>query len=145
MLREGDQFYTFGQKSDEFSLEAEITVNSPTFYSSVLFGGTVGAGRAYMDGLWSTPDLTALVRVILHNQTVLQGMDGSWTKLMALAFQLFHYFRRNTKQGSRDNIMAHYDLGNDFYQLFLDDTMTYSCGIFEHEESHAPRGIDREI
>jgi cyclopropane-fatty-acyl-phospholipid synthase len=135
VLREGDQFHTFGQKNDDFPLEAEITVHSPKFYSSVLFGGTVGAGRAYMDGLWSTTDLTALIRIIFRNQAVLQGMDRSWTRLMSPAFKLFHYLRRNTKQGSRDNIMAHYDLGNDFYQLFLDDTMTYSCGIFENEES----------
>lgn len=135
VVRENDEFYTFGKKTDDFPLEAEITVHNPKFYTSILFGGTVGAGRAYMDGFWSTTNLTALVRIVLRNQAVLQGMNRGWTKLMAPAFHLFHYLRRNTKHGSRENIMAHYDLGNDFYQVFLDDTMTYSCGIFEHEDS----------
>ena len=135
VLREGDEFYSFGKKSTDFPLESEIEVHSPKFYSSILFGGTVGAGRAYMDGFWSTTDLTALVRIVLRNQAVLQGMDRSWTKIMTPALRLFHFLRRNTKQGSRENITAHYDLGNDFYQLFLDGSMTYSCGIFENEES----------
>ena len=135
VLREGDEFHSFGKKSADFPLESEIRVQSPKFYSSILFGGTVGAGKAFMDGLWSTTDLTALVRIVLRNQAVLQGMDRSWTKIMAPALQLFHLLRRNTKQGSRENITAHYDLGNNFYRLFLDETMTYSCGIFENEES----------
>ena len=134
VLREGDTFYNFGRTSADFPLESEISVHSQKFYSSVLFGGSVAAGKAYMDGIWSTTDLTALVQIVLRNQAVLQGMDQGWTNIMAPAFRLYHYLRRNTKQGSRENITAHYDLGNDFYQLFLDETMTYSCGIFENEE-----------
>ena len=62
-------------------------------------------------------------------------MEKGLARLTAPLYKLYHYVRKNTKADSRRNILAHYDLGNDFYQLFLDETMTYSCGIFEQEGS----------
>jgi cyclopropane-fatty-acyl-phospholipid synthase len=125
----------FGEKNSQLPLEATITVHHPRFYSSVVFGGSIGASEAFMAGYWSTDDLTTVVRIIILNQEVLESMEKGLAWLTAPFHMIYHLFRSNTKKGSRLNIAAHYDLGNDFYKLFLDETLTYSCGIFECEDS----------
>jgi cyclopropane-fatty-acyl-phospholipid synthase len=114
---------------------ATIEVHDPSFYTDVAFGGSIGAGESYMAGAWSTNDLTALIRIILLNQDVVQNMEGGFARITAPLHWLLHTLRKNTKEGSRKNITAHYDLGNDFYSLWLDPTMTYSCNIFEHNDT----------
>ena len=126
---------TFGRETAEFGVSATIRVHREDFYRFCAFGGSIGAGEAFMLGHWSTEDLTAVMRIIVRNQQVFGEMDQGWTMLSRPVNQVFHLMRRNTPTGSRENIMAHYDLGNDFYRLFLDETMTYSCGIFETPES----------
>jgi cyclopropane-fatty-acyl-phospholipid synthase len=96
----------------------------------MLLGGEIGAGEAYMDGLWSSPDLPALLRVAALNREALALPNGWWRLPLRLQKTLGHRIRRNTIAGSRRNIEAHYDLGNDFYRLFLDETMTYSSALF---------------
>ena len=132
---DGSVLRIFGQKSNKFPLKATITVHHPRFYSSIVFGGSIGASEAFMAGLWSTDDLTTVVRITILNREVLEGMEKGLARLTATLHMFFHLFRSNTKKGSRLNIVAHYDLGNDFYKLFLDETFTYSCGIFESEDS----------
>lgn len=129
------QFHTFGKSTDAFPLKATIRVNHPRFYTCIALGGSIGAGEAYMDALWSTDDLTTVIRIIIQNQSVFEEMEKGWARLSVPLHRIYHALRRNTLQGSQANIMAHYDLGNDFYSLFLDETMTYSCGIFEHDQS----------
>ncbi len=126
---------SFGKTSSEFPLEATITVMHPRFYSSAVFGGSIGASEAYMAGYWSADDLTTVVRILALNREVHEGMEKGWARLTAPLHKFFHLCRSNTRKGSRCNIAAHYDLGNEFYALFLDDTLTYSCGIFEREDS----------
>jgi cyclopropane-fatty-acyl-phospholipid synthase len=130
-ILDGDQRLTFGQITDDMPLEVNVTVSHPGFYNRIVFGGSVGAGEAYMMGFWRTDDLPKLIRIILLNRAVFEGLDRRWARISAPAYKLFHALRRDTKKGSRANISAHYDLGNDFYRLFLDETLTYSCGIFE--------------
>jgi cyclopropane-fatty-acyl-phospholipid synthase len=125
----------FGEKNSQFPLEATITVHHPRFYSSIVFGGSIGASEAFMAGQWSTDDLTTVVRIIILNQQVLEGLEKGLAWLTAPLHIFFHLLRSNTRKGSRLNITAHYDLGNDFYKLFLDETLTYSCGIFERQDS----------
>jgi len=125
----------FGEKSGQFPLEATITVHHPRFYSSVVFGGSIGASEAFMAGQWSTDDLTTVVRITILNREVFEGMEKGLARLTAPLHMFVHLLRGNTRKGSRLNIAAHYDLGNDFYKLFLDETLTYSCGIFEREDS----------
>jgi cyclopropane-fatty-acyl-phospholipid synthase len=96
----------------------------------MLLGGETGGGEAYMDGLWSSPDLAALLRLAAANRSVLALSTGWWRWPAQLARTLTHRARRNTKANARRNISAHYDLGNDFYRLFLDETMTYSSAVF---------------
>jgi cyclopropane-fatty-acyl-phospholipid synthase len=97
----------------------------------VAFAGTVGAGEAFINGLWECDDLTGLVRLFVVNRRLMNDVDSGWSRLSAPFLKMAHWLNRNDKSGSRRNIAAHYDLGNDFFGLFLDETMAYSCGIFE--------------
>lgn len=134
-IEECAEKHAFGNVTPHFPLEARIRVHHPGFFRSILLGGSVGAGEAYMRGWWTTDDLTAVIRIVLRNRMVMKELDRSWTRLMSPAYRLVHALRRNTPHGSRKNIIAHYDLGNEFYALFLDETWTYSCGIFERADS----------
>lgn len=128
---EGSRRWAFGKTHDTDDLSATVSVHHPRFYNRILFNGSIGAAEAYMEGLWSADDLTAVMRIMARNQTVFSQMEKGIARLTAPLFRLYHLARKNTLSGSRKNILAHYDLGNDFYALFLDSTMTYSCGIFE--------------
>lgn len=131
-ITEGCERHVFGS---EGGLAATITVHDRAFYTDIAFGGSIGAGESYMAGFWSADDLTTLVRIILLNRIVLLDMEGGLSKITAPAHRFLHARRSNTRNGSRRNITAHYDLGNDFYSLWLDETMTYSCNIFERADS----------
>jgi cyclopropane-fatty-acyl-phospholipid synthase len=132
-LIDGDERREFGRQGS--ALTATVRVRHPDFYRRLVFGGTIAAGESYMDGLWSCSDLSALIRIMVLNQTAQQRLEGGLARLAVLLQRLGHRFNDNTRRGSRRNIAAHYDLGNDFYRLFLDPTMAYSCGIFERDDS----------
>jgi cyclopropane-fatty-acyl-phospholipid synthase len=132
---ENNDRHHFGEASEASSLQAGITVHHPQFYTRIFFGGSIGAAEAYMDGLWSADDLTTVMRVLALNQKAFEDMEKGPARLTTPLYKLFHFLRKNTRRGSRENILAHYDLGNEFYSLFLDETMTYSCGIFESQDS----------
>ncbi len=104
------------------------------FYAEAAFGGSVGAGESFMAGDWTVDDLTALVRILLVNRGVLDGLDSGWSRVAEPARRALHALARNTREGSRRNIAAHYDIGNDFFELFLDPTMMYSCAVYERAE-----------
>src|SRR3984957_12573248 len=123
---------TFGAVTDNAPFEVTIRVLSPRFYSDVVFDGTLGSGEAYMNGYWRCDNLTGLVRLMVINRHLMNDVDSGWSRLSAPLLKLAHWLNRNDKTGSRRNIAAHYDLGNEFFELFLDETMAYSCGIFEH-------------
>jgi cyclopropane-fatty-acyl-phospholipid synthase len=129
------QLNTFGQITKAFPLKTTIRVYHPRFYTRIALGGSIGAAEAYMDGFWSTDELTTVIRILIQNQSVFDEMEKGWARLSIPFHRIYHALRRNTLHGSQANIIAHYDLGNDFYALFLDETMTYSCGIFERKQS----------
>lgn len=133
VLREEGSVQTFGDRQSQ--LAVTIDVYSAEFYRRILFGGTVGSGEAYMDGLWRCSDLTTLIRIVIINSELLADLDSGWGRLTMPLHWLYHLLRKNTRKGSRVNIASHYDLGNDFYSLFLDSTMAYSCGIFANQGS----------
>jgi cyclopropane-fatty-acyl-phospholipid synthase len=108
-----------------------LFVTNPAFYAEIAFGGSVGAGESYMLGYWHTPDLTALLRLLLRNRRALDALETGFARMTAPLRLFAHWLQRNTRAGSRRNISAHYDLGNDFFRLFLDETMMYSCALFE--------------
>lgn len=125
---------SFGEVCSRCPLHVTLHVHDPGLYRSMVFGGSIGVAESYMSGEWSVSNLTHLVRIFVINRELLDGMEGGVARLGVLLHQLFHRARRNSKSGSRRNISAHYDLGNDFYELFLDPTMMYSAAIFEHPE-----------
>jgi cyclopropane-fatty-acyl-phospholipid synthase len=125
----------YGETGPSVKLRATVTVHDPAFYTDMAFGGSIGAAEAYMAGFWSADNLTALMRIMILNRKVLMGVEKGFARFMAPLHRVLHALRKNTRDGSRKNIAAHYDLGNDFYALFLDQTMTYSCNIFEREDT----------
>ena len=133
-LVEGEHRITFGEDATQVELSARIEVRDSSFYSDIAFGGSVGAGEAYMRGSWQCEDLVSLVRILLRNRRVLDNMEEGTAWPTRALQRFFHWINRNTREGARRNISAHYDLGNDFFALWLDETMMYSSAMFEHEE-----------
>ena len=133
-LSDGLFDYRFGS-GGESALEADIKVNDPRFYSEIAFGGSIGGGEAYMHGYWSCNDLVSLVRILLRNRDVLDGMETGTARFTQPLQNLFHRVNRNSREGARRNISAHYDLGNEFFSLWLDKTMMYSSAIFDDEKT----------
>lgn len=124
----------FGATSESCALTASVQVHDPRFWSELAFGGSIGAGEAYMQGFWTTDDLTALMRILLRNRDVLDGMETGLARVTRPLQKTLHWLNRNSREGSRRNIAAHYDLGNDFFQLFLDDAMMYSSAVFDRPD-----------
>jgi cyclopropane-fatty-acyl-phospholipid synthase len=134
-VRNGEHIDTFGKATPDFPLTVTITIHDPKAYTRIAFGGSIGAAESYMLQYWDVDDLTALVRIVIRNQILLKDLDSGLARLASPFYKAFHFLRRNTKSGSRKNIVGHYDLGNDFYRIFLDDTMTYSSAVFERPEA----------
>ena len=134
VFRENHNEYYFGKVTDDFPVRVYIDVNHPSIYTDVAFGGSAGSGEAYMKGSWSCSDLLGLVRIFLRNREVLDTMDYGFTRLKAPIHKLLHLLNRNTRAGSRKNISAHYDIGNDLFKLFLDETMMYSSAYYENAD-----------
>jgi len=138
---------TFGGAVDGFDAAATIRVNAPSFYSDIAFGGSVGGGESYMNGTWECEALDSLVRILLRNRSVLDNVESGSARLMLPLRKVFHWMNRNTRRGSRRNIAAHYDLGNEFYSLWLDPQMMYSAAWYPDEgaslEDAAVAKLDR--
>jgi cyclopropane-fatty-acyl-phospholipid synthase len=129
VISDEEQSYTFGDA--DASLAASVTVTSPIVYRDILFNGLVGAGEAYMRGAWHSSDLVSVIRVLSANMNEMQSQTSVWSSInQRLAGFAHRYFRANTQSNSRLNIAAHYDLGNDFFSLFLDKSMMYSSAIY---------------
>lgn len=126
----------FGQASsdDPHVPRAGLRLHDWSVCSAVLKSGDIGFAEGYIDGHWSTPDLTALLKLMIANRDLIEGaIYGSWWG--RLAYRIRHLVNRNSKANSRKNIQAHYDLGNEFYRLWLDRTMSYSSAWFEGDHT----------
>ncbi len=131
---DADGTHTVGQvDKDPDALHTRVDVHDMEFYRWIAFGGSTGAGEAYMHGIWSCSDLTALVRILVRNRHVLDDMETGWARISAPFLRFLHRRNRNTKLGSKRNISAHYDLGNDLFEQFLDESMMYSSAIYYDE------------
>lgn len=129
------EVYHFGQPAQDADIAAHIIVRHESIYRDVLFNGTVGSGEAYMRGSWETPNLTNVIRLMCRNMERLQKINRGWAKVNAMLARNLHRLRNNDKDNARLNIAAHYDLGNDFFALFLDPSMMYSSAIYPEQES----------
>jgi cyclopropane-fatty-acyl-phospholipid synthase len=117
----------FGNHGDE--LHAEIQIQEWSVFRDIMSHGDIGFAESYIQGKWNTPDLKALLELAIRNRTILdKAIFGNWYG--SIFYRLKHWLRDNSKAGSRKNIHAHYDLGNAFYTLWLDPTMSYSSAWF---------------
>jgi cyclopropane-fatty-acyl-phospholipid synthase len=123
---------TFGDVGS--GLSAQLLVHRERFFARALLGGDTAIGEAYVDGDWSTPDLVSLMRLAVRNLAQLEKSNTFLSSLSRFADRLRQRLRANTVNGSRRNIHAHYDLSNDFFRLFLDQSMVYSCAWYETSE-----------
>ena len=129
-VHDGLESYHFGNGDDPSQPHAEVHVHDASVYRQILTGGTIASGEAYIRGAWSSPDPVAVTRLFSANMATMASMESGQSALVTMGLKLAHRFNRNTRDGSRKNISAHYDLGNDFFQLFLDPTMMYSSALF---------------
>jgi len=129
---EGNQCWNFGEAADATDLSAHIVVKNGDLWATVLTRGSIGAGEAWMAGHWLSPNLTDVIRLFVRNRDVLNTLDGSSSFVARFALRTLHHLNKNTVEGSKRNISAHYDLSNDFFKCFLDDTMMYSSAVFAH-------------
>lgn len=128
VVRDGSRVRRYG---DATSVPAEVVVHDRRFYGALAFGGSLGGSDAYLDGWWSTGDLTGVLRLIARHRDLIAGMETRADWIVGPLRLFAHWLNRNSRRGSRRNIAAHYDLSNEFFQLMLDETMAYSCGVFE--------------
>ena len=135
IVNENGNNYIFGSKNNDFPVSATINVLSNEMYSEIAAKGLNGAAEAFVKGLWSSDDLTRLIRIFVRNREAANQIEGGVAKLATGLFYLQHSLKRNNHKGSLRNISAHYDLGNDLFETFLDNTKMYSCAIFENENS----------
>ena len=129
---ENDQVHVYGQLANEGDINASINIHDAGAWQMMVTRGSIGAGEAYMEGYWTSPDLTQVVRLLVRNREVLNALDGQQSLMARLALKAIHAMNRNTREGAQKNIRAHYDLNNDFFQLFLDPSMMYSSAVFRH-------------
>ena len=129
----------YGEEGHEIEATIQL-IDDKEFFRQCVAYGNVGMGEAYMAKIWDTPDIKAVITWFIRNMHAKMGKNASSNKLKAvnkLKFlnKLFHIARANTIRTSKKNISEHYDLGNDFYKLFLDPSMTYSSGLFTKEDT----------
>ena len=127
-LREGGQAFHFGDASA--TLRAEVQIVAPGVYWRLLTGGSLAAAEAWIAGDWETSQLTALLQILALNSRVLGRLESGFRWLSRPVERLRHWTRRNHRQQARENIAAHYDLGNAFYAQFLDENLLYSSALF---------------
>ena len=114
-------------------LRGQLVVHDTGFYKDLITGGSIGAAEAFLDGKWTSPNLTRLVQVMARNQAQLDALESKMQWLAKLKNLLIKRKNINTEQGSKRNILAHYDIGNELYERFLDNSMLYSCAIYNEQ------------
>jgi len=136
-IQEGANKFSFGKKGN---LSAHITVHDPRFYGALAFGGSIGVSEAFMQKFWSVNDLTKLIRIMAINQNAMDQLESLFNVFLKPILKCLHYLNQNSVKGSRINISKHYDLGNDFFSLFLDSTMMYSSAVFKNPQDSLYKG-----
>ncbi|QNP41757.1 SAM-dependent methyltransferase [Lysobacter solisilvae (ex Woo and Kim 2020)] len=127
------------------AMPLEVTVHDPGFYRAIARNGSVGAAEAYMDGLWDCSDLVGLVRLLVRHRDLLDRMESGTARLGGGVLRALHALRRNTRAGARRNIAAHYDLGNEFFALFLSPDLMYSSALFTDADDTLEAASTRKL
>ncbi len=127
------------------NLQVNVEVLDPGFYRAIAMNGSVGAGEAWMDGMWRCDNLVGLIQLLVRNRDMLDSIESGLARLGGLAMRGWHALRRNTVAGSRKNIAAHYDLGNDFFELFLSPDLMYSSAIWTDPDDTLETASERKL
>ena len=133
VIYEDGKEYVF--KSHNPGPNAIITVHNPQAWIAVCFQGTIGSGESYMDGHWSAKSLVEVTRFFVANESMMERMEEGFANIMRRVLKGIGWIHRNTLSGSKKNIRAHYDLGNDLFKTFLDPKLMYSSALFSSEHS----------
>ena len=120
---------SFGDPGSD--LHVSLQILDASTYTDLAAGGAVAAAESYIQGKWTTSDLTGFLRVFVRNRKIMLTLDGGLTNLLKPLRRLLHWTRRNSIKTSKKNILAHYDLGEDLFKTFLDPTLTYSATVYE--------------
>jgi cyclopropane-fatty-acyl-phospholipid synthase (EC 2.1.1.79) len=139
-IEDNGEVYRFGEPAEKAEIIAHIQVHQYSAYRDVFFHGSIGSGEAYMRGAWTSPDLLNVIQLWVANAKILDKMDNERPWISRFMAKILHSFNENSRFGSRKNISAHYDLGNDFFKLFLDKTMMYSSAVFPEKTSTLEEG-----
>ncbi len=134
-LCEQGETMVFGQSTAQCPVMVTVQVLDPGLYRDIALGGDLAAAEAYMEGKWTVNDLTGLIRIFAANPTVLNEIEHGIGKVLNPLLRFAHFLRRNSRAQSRRNILAHYDLGDDLFRLFLDPTMSYSSAVYPNNDS----------
>ncbi|MGB5260780.1 MAG: cyclopropane-fatty-acyl-phospholipid synthase family protein [Gammaproteobacteria bacterium] len=146
ILNDGQEQHIFGQQDEVFPRTVTVNIKDPLFYTRVLLHGALGGGQSYIQGHWECEDLTGMVELFLCNREYIEKTGALTRAFIIKPYQLAQrYLRRNTLKGSRRNIEAHYDLGNDLFEQFLDRTMMYSCAIFTHPQATLQQASEAKL
>lgn len=137
---EGQKSFTFGINATSNIKQSNIVrgkliIHDLSTYKNLVLGGSIGAAESYIDGKWSSPDLTAVIRIFAKAQQATDQLEGKISWLNKLKNAISHRANRNSLAGSKNNIAAHYDLGNELYTRFLDPEMMYSSAIYPDENA----------
>lgn len=127
------------------TLHATVHVHDAGFYRQVAGNGSVGAGEAWMDAAWTCDDAVALMRMLVRNRDLLDAMETGLARIGTWTMRAWHALKRNTRSGSRRNIAAHYDLGNEFFRLFLDDNLMYSSALYARADDTLEAASTRKL
>ena len=144
-LQVDGMIYEFGSKQSRKDLFATINVHNIRVFRTILFGGEPAAGKTYTLGWWSTEDLNQVIRIFTINREALFAFKYGFASLSRRFNQLGKFIRKNTKSGAKKNICAHYDIGNDFYRLFLDEKMMYSSAYFTSPSEDIERASEKKL
>lgn len=128
-----DMLYEFGNTETKNNIHAVIRVNDIRAFRAIITGGEPAAGKTYIDGWWTSDNLIEVLRIFTVNRNALFGFKHGFASFAKTINRLSSNVLRNTLKGSKRNIKAHYDIGNDLYELFLDDKMMYSSAYFRHD------------
>jgi cyclopropane-fatty-acyl-phospholipid synthase len=135
VLDDNGEIFEFGESAEDAEVVAHVFIHHRSIYRDLIINGSIGSAEGYMLGSWSSSNLLDVIRLMVLNLEMLNKMDDSRPFWSRLSSKVMHLLNSNTQSGSRKNISAHYDLGNEFFSLFLDPTMMYSSAMYPSTDS----------
>ena len=144
-LHDGDDRYVFQDINGSDRPSATLNIINPRAYKKILLEGSVGAGKSYIDGDWNTDNLQTLIELFIKNEALFNNIESPFAHFLSWMRTIGYKLNRNTIQRAKDNILAHYDLGNEFFELILDPSMMYSCALYEPSNSSLDEAAKKKL